>query len=144
MTIMRKVLDRGQFSTYNVNMSLAINTFFENIEKYFAENGDTDTEEDRLESMIDFIGDGDFDTNSEDWFGTKQDLAESYEAINDLIIDLESGIKSSLINNIQIIADDTTDKYPKQGLRIRGEPAGIREYLIMKGFPRQNASKEEE
>lgn len=144
MTIMRKVLDRGQFSTYNVNMSLAINTFFENIEKYFAENGDTDTEEDRLESMIDFIGDGDFDTNSEDWFGTKQDLAESYEAINDLIIDLESGIKSSLINNIQIIADDTTDKYPKQGLRIRGEPAGIREYLIMKGFLRQNASKEEE
>jgi len=143
MTILKMVLDRTQLSEYNINISLAVNTFFANIDNYFKAEGSVETEEDRLNSMMDFIADGDFESNSTDWFDTKVDIKAAYNNLNDLLIELEKGIKAQLINNIQTIADDTTDKYKKQGLRIGGLPAGIREYLINKGFLRQTVTEEE-
>ena len=41
---------------------------------------------------------------------------------------------SLIITNISDIAEDTEGKYKRQGLRVKGRSAGIREYLISKKY----------
>ena len=144
MTIIKMVLDRSKYSQFNVTMRTLIETFFSEIESYFSENDSTESQDDRLNSMRDFIEEGDFEDNSTNWFGTRQDFAEAKELINGILLDLEDAIKAQLASTIQNIADDTTGKYRSQGLKVQGQAAGIREYLISKKFLRQPATTEEE
>lgn len=144
MTIIKMTLERDKYSPYNVSMRTLIDTFFDNIEDYFSENDSTESQEDRLNSMRDFIEDGDFEDNSTNWFGTRQDFSEAKGLIDEILLDVEDAIKAQLASTIQNIADDTTGKYRSQGLKVRGQAAGIREYLITKKFLRESSTEEEE
>jgi len=144
MTIIKMTLERDKYSPYNVSMRTLIDTFFDNIEDYFSENDSTESQEDRLNSMRDFIEDGDFEDNSTNWFGTRQDFSETKGLIDEILLDVEDAIKAQLASTIQNIADDTTGKYRSQGLKVRGQAAGIREYLITKKFLRESSTEEEE
>tara|TARA_Y100000592_G_scaffold100737_1_gene182403 strand:+ start:10106 stop:12298 length:2193 start_codon:yes stop_codon:yes gene_type:complete len=144
MTIIKMTLDRDKYSPFNVTMRTLIDTFFDNIEEYFKENDSTESQEDRLNSMREFIEDGDFEDNSTNWFATRQDFREAKGLIDEILIDVEDAIKAQLASTIQNIADDTTGRYRSQGLKVRGQAAGIREYLITKKFLRETSTEEEE
>ena len=144
MTVIKLTLQRSNYTEYNTTMRTLMSTFFENIERTFSSNNETDTQEDRIDNMRDFIEDGTFGDASTNWFGTRDDFKEAQDQINDLLILVEEAIKGQLISTIQKIADDTTGAYPKQGLRINNQVAGIREYLISRGFLRKSSNEEEE
>lgn len=142
LTIFKRVSGREELSKYNnafVDLSDDLRSVLDNFYKGIlkeAQNEDPEIEEnDRLEVLEFAIKEDIFEDDIEDIVSkVKPQLDELKEVINDIIADLSENMISLLITNISDIAEDTEDKYKRQGLRVKGRSAGIREYLISKKY----------
>ena len=142
LTIFKRVSGREELSKYNnafVDLSDDLRSVLDNFYKGIlkeAQNEDPEIEEnDRLEVLEFAIKEDIFEDDSEDIVSkVKPQLDELKEVINDIIADLSENMISLLITNISDIAEDTEDRYKRQGLRVKGRSAGIREYLISKKY----------
>jgi hypothetical protein len=142
LTIFKRVSGREELSKYNnafVDLSDDLRSVLDNFYKGIlkeAQNEDPEIEEnDRLEVLEFAIKEDIFEDDIEGIVSkVKPQLDELKEVINDIIADLSENMISLLITNISDIAEDTEDKYKRQGLRVKGRSAGIREYLISKKY----------
>lgn len=142
LTIFKRVSGREELSKYNnafVDLSDDLRSVLDNFYKGIlkeAQNEDPEIEEnDRLEVLEFAIKEDIFEDDIEDIVSkVKPQLDELKEVINDIIADLSENMISLLITNISDIAEDTEDRYKRQGLRVKGRSAGIREYLISKKY----------
>lgn len=142
LTIFKRVSGREELSKYNnafVDLSDDLRSVLDNFYKEIlkeAQNEDPKIEEnDRLEVLEFAIEEDIFEDDIEGIVSkVKPQLDELKEVINDIIADLSENMISLLITNISDIAEDTEDKYKRQGLRVKGRSAGIREYLISKKY----------
>ena len=125
-------LPRAKLSTLNVTFSALVAEFFDRIDEYFSEIDDTSTVNDRLYIMEEILEGIGLEENANTWFNTKNDFEELESIIDKLREEVEDALQAKLISNIQTIADDTTNKYPK-----------IREYLIRKKYLKPFVPKNE-
>jgi|TARA_R100000482_G_scaffold36536_1_gene12458 hypothetical protein len=131
-TVFKMSLPRAKLSTLNVTFSALVAEFFDRIDEYFSEIDDTSSVNDRLYIMEEILEGIGLEENANTWFNTKNDFEELESIIDKLREEVEDAIQAKLISNIQTIADDTTNKYPK-----------IREYLIRKKYLKPFVPKNE-
>jgi len=140
LTIFKRLLGREELSRYNNTfvdfadeLRNALDELYEEILEEAKEEGLE--EEDRLEVLEYGIKEDIFE---EEIGGVvdkvKAELDNLKEVINDLLAILAENMISLLITNISDIAEDTEDRYKRQGLKVKGRSAGIREYLISKKY----------
>jgi len=136
ITIFRRSVDRTEMSAYNnvfddlagaLELSLD-KVYEEGVKELLLDDDDryANGEEIVQEYLDEVFEDVLSDINSE--------LEALDDKISELLLDSSEALLGKLKLNIQDIAEDTTDKYKKQGLTVKGRPAGIREYLISRGY----------
>lgn len=140
LTIFKRLLGREDLSRYNnafVDFSDKLRDALDKLYEVILEEAKDEglEEEDRLEVLEYGISEDIFE---EEIGGivdeVKTELDNLKEVINDLLAILAENMISLLITNISDIAEDTEDRYKRQGLRVKGRSAGIRKYLISKKY----------
>tara|TARA_A100001201_G_scaffold141432_1_gene136867 strand:+ start:19244 stop:21553 length:2310 start_codon:yes stop_codon:yes gene_type:complete len=140
LTVFKRLLGREELSRYNnafVDFADKLRDALDELYKVILEEAKEEGLEDvdRLEVLEYGIKEDIFE---EDIGGVvnkvKAELDNLKEVINDLLAILAENMISLLITNISDIAEDTEDRYKRQGLKVKGRSAGIREYLISKKY----------
>ena len=138
ITIFRRLMSREEVSKYNLAFQLFADDFEQKLEEVRqkviddplspvdSEDGEYEINEGTVEELDEY--------KEEIMSAVNPQLAELEEILQEMLIDSGNAMVSKLKLNIQDIAEDTTGKYKKSGLRVKGKPAGIREYLITKGY----------
>ena len=109
-----------------------------------------DIEEDK-EELYNYISDGLLEQvgiteYTENLFGIRDDIYKTKEELDALLLELDNKVINMIHDFISDIGADTTDKYTKGRMKLKGQPQPVQQHLIAMGLlvEEQPAGDEEE